>query len=42
MYVRISGNKRIGSAFRLFDAGLLHGLLFDPQDGGGMFVRNVG
>jgi hypothetical protein len=31
--------KQVASSFQ---AGFLLGLFFDPDDGGGMFLRNVG
>jgi hypothetical protein len=35
-------NRRFGSACRLFRAGFLLGLFFDPEDGGDIFFLNVG
>jgi hypothetical protein len=33
---------RIEEASTCFQAGFLHGLFFDPEDGGEIFLRNVG
>jgi hypothetical protein len=34
--------NRLISASYILDSGLLFGLSFDPEDGGDMFLRNVG
>jgi hypothetical protein len=34
--------RRINQACYLLHAGVLLGLFFDPEDGGDMFLRNVG
>jgi hypothetical protein len=45
----LSFNRRFGETYRLhlllvtsYHAGLLFRLFFDPEDGGDMFLRNVG
>jgi hypothetical protein len=35
-------NRRFGGTCRLFHAGFLLGLFFDPEDEGDVFLRNVG
>jgi hypothetical protein len=40
-YMNLSSQKKDCSACNLVHADFLHGLFFDPEDGGIMFLQNI-